>query len=158
MTRAELARPSRKQRVRTLWISDVHLGPLPRLTFRELASKRITGYVNWHRNRRKHLFAGALDMLLADIETRQFVYANQAICQMFGYSPTEFEKLSPIHLHPDYETERVIAAFEGMLEGNTTRLHNLDSLHKNGSIFIDQFLYRSFAALCVLHRFYDVGK
>ncbi|MCA0257032.1 MAG: metallophosphoesterase [Proteobacteria bacterium] len=51
-------------------ISDVHLGPLPRLTFRELASKRITGYVNWHRNRRKHLFAGALDMLLADIEAR----------------------------------------------------------------------------------------
>lgn len=26
MTHAELARPSRKQRVRTLWISDVHLG------------------------------------------------------------------------------------------------------------------------------------
>lgn len=25
MTHAELARPSRKQRVRTLWISDVHL-------------------------------------------------------------------------------------------------------------------------------------
>lgn len=27
MTHAELARPSRKQRVRTLWISDVHLQP-----------------------------------------------------------------------------------------------------------------------------------
>src|SRR5476649_440784 len=26
MTSAQLARPSRKQRVRTLWISDVHLG------------------------------------------------------------------------------------------------------------------------------------
>ena len=26
MTHAELSRPSRKQRVRTLWISDVHLG------------------------------------------------------------------------------------------------------------------------------------
>ena len=26
MTSAELAKPSRKQRVRTLWISDVHLG------------------------------------------------------------------------------------------------------------------------------------
>lgn len=48
-------------------ISDVHLGPLPRLTLGELASKRITGYVNWHRNRRKHLFPGTLDMLLADI-------------------------------------------------------------------------------------------
>jgi len=48
-------------------ISDVHLGPLPRLSFRELASKRITGFVNWHRNRRKHLFGNTLDLLLEDI-------------------------------------------------------------------------------------------
>ncbi|MCX8996607.1 metallophosphoesterase [Rhizobiaceae bacterium BDR2-2] len=51
-------------------ISDVHLGPLPRLTLRELASKRITGYVNWHRNRRKHLFGSTLEMILADIASR----------------------------------------------------------------------------------------
>lgn len=48
-------------------ISDLHLGPLPRLTLRELASKRITGYVNWHRNRRKHLFTNALDLVMAGI-------------------------------------------------------------------------------------------
>ncbi|MDI7860847.1 metallophosphoesterase [Rhizobiaceae bacterium n13] len=48
-------------------ISDVHLGPLPELTLRELATKRITGFVNWHRNRRKHLFSNALEMLLADL-------------------------------------------------------------------------------------------
>src|ERR1700760_319791 len=52
-------------------ISDVHLGPLPRLSIRELASKRITGYVNWHRNRRKHLFGGTLDLLLQDIGQKQ---------------------------------------------------------------------------------------
>lgn len=52
-------------------ISDVHLGPLPRLSIRELASKRITGFVNWHRNRRKHLFGGTLDILLDDIRAKQ---------------------------------------------------------------------------------------
>lgn len=52
-------------------ISDVHLGPLPRLSIRELASKRITGFVNWHRNRRKHLFGGTLDLLLDDIKAKQ---------------------------------------------------------------------------------------
>ena len=51
-------------------ISDVHLGPLPRLSIRELASKRITGFVNWHRNRRKHLFGGTLDLLLEDIRAK----------------------------------------------------------------------------------------
>lgn len=35
-------------------ISDIHLGPLPPVTKRELISKRITGYINWQRNRSKH--------------------------------------------------------------------------------------------------------
>ncbi|MCO5730447.1 metallophosphoesterase [Rhizobium sp. SSA_523] len=51
-------------------ISDIHLGPLPRLTVRELASKRITGFINWHRNRRKHLLVNTLDLLLSDMRLR----------------------------------------------------------------------------------------
>ena len=33
----------------------------------ELMSKRITGYVNWHRNRRKQLFGNTLELLLKDL-------------------------------------------------------------------------------------------
>lgn len=36
-------------------LSDIHLGPLPAVSARELMSKRLTGYINWHRGR-----AGAL--------------------------------------------------------------------------------------------------
>ncbi len=32
-------------------ISDIHLAPLPALRYRELLSKRITGYLNWQRKR-----------------------------------------------------------------------------------------------------------
>ena len=45
-------------------MSDIHLGPLPAVPIRDLLSKRITGYVNWHRNRRKHLFGNTLEMLV----------------------------------------------------------------------------------------------
>ena len=48
-------------------ISDIHLGPLPRVTLAELASKRITGYLNWHRNRRKHLFGNTLENVLTGL-------------------------------------------------------------------------------------------
>ena len=48
-------------------ISDVHLGPLPAVTYRDLASKRVTGYVNWQRNRRKFLHDNVLDALLEDM-------------------------------------------------------------------------------------------
>lgn len=51
-------------------ISDVHLGPLPEISFVELMSKRITGYVNWHRNRRKHLFGNTLELLIKDLYRR----------------------------------------------------------------------------------------
>jgi 3',5'-cyclic AMP phosphodiesterase CpdA len=48
-------------------ISDVHLGPLPNVTVRELMSKRITGYVNWQRSRRKHLFGNTLEQLVENV-------------------------------------------------------------------------------------------
>lgn len=50
-------------------ISDVHLGPLPAISVGELLSKRITGYVNWQRNRKKHLFGNTLTQLLQHISS-----------------------------------------------------------------------------------------
>lgn len=37
--------------VRLVHLSDPHLGPLPTTRLRDLASKRVLGYINWHRNR-----------------------------------------------------------------------------------------------------------
>lgn len=51
-------------------ISDVHLGPLPAVTYRDLASKRVTGYVNWQRHRRKFLHDNVIDALLADLKAQ----------------------------------------------------------------------------------------
>lgn len=48
-------------------ISDIHLAPLPPVSPQELASKRFTGYVNWHRNRRKRVFRGMIESLLEHI-------------------------------------------------------------------------------------------
>ena len=48
-------------------LSDVHLGPLPPVSFADLASKRVTGYVNWRRNRAHRMMDNALDALIADM-------------------------------------------------------------------------------------------
>ncbi|WP_265516996.1 metallophosphoesterase family protein [Nitratireductor luteus] len=47
--------------------SDIHLGPLPDISYRELASKRITGYINWRRNRRFSLDHGIIDLITTDM-------------------------------------------------------------------------------------------
>jgi 3',5'-cyclic AMP phosphodiesterase CpdA len=59
--------PYNEQMFSLAHISDVHLGPLPNLTVLELLSKRITGYVNWRRNRGKQLFGNTLERLLEEI-------------------------------------------------------------------------------------------
>ena len=48
-------------------LSDIHLGPLPDLAYRDLASKRITGYINWRRNRRASLHEDVIDGIVADM-------------------------------------------------------------------------------------------
>lgn len=51
-------------------ISDLHLGPLPDVAYRDLVSKRAVGYVNWQRNRRKFLHDGIIDTIIADMKAQ----------------------------------------------------------------------------------------
>src|SRR5690348_3352226 len=48
-------------------LSDPHLAPLPRPQLRQLASKRLTGYLNWHRKRGAIHRADILARIVADV-------------------------------------------------------------------------------------------
>ena len=48
-------------------LSDPHLGPLPPPRVRELASKRLLGYINWRRSRSHIHRADALDAITRDL-------------------------------------------------------------------------------------------
>jgi 3',5'-cyclic AMP phosphodiesterase CpdA len=52
-------------------LSDPHLGPLPRPSIWQLMSKRLTGYINWKRNRAKSFSDLYLNALVADLAERQ---------------------------------------------------------------------------------------
>ncbi|MFC5386114.1 metallophosphoesterase family protein [Aquamicrobium segne] len=49
-------------------LSDAHLGPLPDVTYRELASKRVIGYINWQKNRRRHMQDAVIDTIIDDMK------------------------------------------------------------------------------------------
>ncbi|MET1411992.1 metallophosphoesterase [Roseibium sp. HPY-6] len=51
-------------------LSDPHLGPLPDPKLLQLVSKRILGYLNWHRNRSKIMGASYLDQLVEDMKEK----------------------------------------------------------------------------------------
>ncbi len=48
-------------------LSDAHIGPLPPASLRDLAGKRLTGYVNWHRSRARLHDMAMLGRIVADI-------------------------------------------------------------------------------------------
>ena len=48
-------------------LSDIHLSPMPRARRRELMSKRMLGYVNWHRGRKFVHRREILDLITSDI-------------------------------------------------------------------------------------------
>lgn len=48
-------------------ISDIHLGPLPQFRKRDLMTKRITGYINWRKNRAKSLGSEVLAAIVDDL-------------------------------------------------------------------------------------------
>ena len=52
-------------------ISDPHLGPLPQPRLRELAGKRITGYMNWRRGRDRVHDMALLERIVLDMKAQQ---------------------------------------------------------------------------------------
>ncbi|MEC9343151.1 MAG: metallophosphoesterase [Pseudomonadota bacterium] len=52
-------------------LSDIHLGPLPPVARRDLMSKRITGYVNWRRNRARRYAPQTTQRLVDDLVQRR---------------------------------------------------------------------------------------
>ena len=52
-------------------LSDPHLGPLPQPGMRELASKRLIGYINWRRSRHRIHRRDALDAITRDLHGEQ---------------------------------------------------------------------------------------
>jgi PAS domain S-box-containing protein len=84
--------------------------------------------------RYKALFEGAAEgVLVADIETQEFKYANPAICKMLGYTEEELIVMVIGDLHPKEALEHVISEFEVQAKGEKTLAPGIPFLRKDGS-------------------------
>lgn len=52
-------------------LTDLHLGPLPKVRRRDLVSKRLLGYINWQRNRSRGFDDHVLAALVDDIRSQK---------------------------------------------------------------------------------------
>ncbi len=85
--------------------------------------------------RYRTLFESAAEgILIADIETKKFKYANPAICTMLGYGQEELTKMGVSDIHPKTSLEHVVAEFAAQARGEKILSSGLPCLKKDGTI------------------------
>ncbi|MDY6935200.1 MAG: PAS domain S-box protein [Spirochaetota bacterium] len=73
-------------------------------------------------------------ILIADIKTKKFQYANSSICKMLGYSDEEILGMVVIDIHPGESREYVISEFEAQARGDKTLAENIPLLTKDNKV------------------------
>lgn len=82
------------------------------------------------------LFEGSADgILIADIETKRFKYANPAVCRMFGSSEGELRTMGVADIHPKAELAHIVAEFEAQARGDKIIASDIPCVRKDGTIF-----------------------
>lgn len=82
------------------------------------------------------VFESARDgILAADVRTRRFVVANEAICRMLGYGCNEMLNLGVEDIHPAEDLLRVQEQIEQQNEGKILLATDIPVKRKDGSVF-----------------------
>ncbi len=86
-------------------------------------------------SRHKVLFEASADgILIVDTKTKEFKYANSALCRMLGYSEEELKTMGVEDIHPKESLEYVISEFDAQAKGEKTLAQNIPCLRKDGEI------------------------
>jgi PAS domain S-box-containing protein len=74
-------------------------------------------------------------ILVADIETQEFRYANPSLCRMLGYTMEELIGMKVSDIHPKESLKRLISEFEAHARNEKIMAESVPCLRKDGSIF-----------------------
>jgi PAS domain S-box-containing protein len=84
----------------------------------------------------RSLFNGAAEgILVADIGTKVFLYANPAICSMLGYSEQEMNTRGLEDIHPKEDLDYVMGEFMAQGRGEKILAENIPVLRKDKTVF-----------------------
>jgi PAS domain S-box-containing protein len=74
-------------------------------------------------------------IIVADLQTRQFRYANPAMCRMFGYTEVELRKMWLTDIHPEESLDDVQSRFDAITVSAKTATYDVQCRRKNGEVF-----------------------
>jgi len=100
------------------------------------ARKRVEKALRDSETRYRTLFEVHADgILIADVDTKELLYTNPAIQQIFGYTKEELLSMTMKDLHPKAALPHVIAEFEAQARGEKNLAADLPCVRKDGSVF-----------------------
>jgi len=100
------------------------------------ARKRTEEALRESEQRYRALLEGAAEgILVADVQSRRFMYANPAVCRMLGYTEGELKTLGISNIHPERALGHVIAEFEAQVRGEKPVAADIPCLRKDGTVF-----------------------
>ncbi|MCP4219983.1 MAG: PAS domain S-box protein [bacterium] len=132
----EITRPDGEKRQLTITASPIpgqegyhgSIGVFRDVTFRNKAEKAVQESEAKFRT----LFETSVEgILVADIETKEFMFANPAICQMLGYEEEELIGMGVGNIHPKEALPEVFSEFEAQARGLKTVASGLPVITKD---------------------------
>jgi PAS domain S-box-containing protein len=85
--------------------------------------------------RYRAFFLNAADgILVADITTHRFIYANPAICRMLGYTEQELTTLHVEDIHPEKDRAFILSEFHDIIDGKKIFSADIPCLRKDKTI------------------------
>lgn len=119
-----------------LWFpSDIDEGQAERVSRIAAQLTTIIRRLRSEENFRRILDSTAEGMLITDIDTGRFTYANAAICAMLGYSQEELQSLGVQDVHPAEDGGRACTVFSAEAVDDLTLASGISFVKKNGRVF-----------------------
>ena len=85
--------------------------------------------------RYRMLFEHAAEgIMVLDLQSGKFKFANPAICKMLGYKAKELTTMGVKDIYPRKELKRVLRKFSEQIEGEKRLAQNIPCLRKDGSL------------------------
>jgi len=123
--------------IRATAVKDAHgqiqywLGLVEDISERKLAKEALEESEKRYRMLFEHAAEG---IMVLDLKSRRFRYANPAICKMLGYTEKELSNMGVKDIYPKTDLKRVLRKFKAQTEGEKRLAQNIPCLRKDGSL------------------------
>ncbi len=105
------------------------------ITDDQTTEKQLLETLRLHGDRLRHLLDGLADgVLAATLAEKRFVYANPAVCTLFGYTADEMLQLTVADIHPPETLPQVVAAFEAQARREKKVVFRCPCRRRDGSV------------------------